>query len=45
VMIPMLTILKARESLIYCFLVLSSLARNIIKGLATEGWMFYLGKL
>ena len=40
----MLAILKTRDSLVLMLLLVPSLARHIIKGLAHEGWMFYLGK-
>ena len=41
----MFAILKARDSFICIFLMISSLARHIIKGFASEGWMFYVGEL
>ena len=44
IVIPMLTVFKARDSLICIVLLISTVVRHLIKGFSSEPWMFYLGK-
>ena len=44
VFVPILNKYCVNEAYILLGLFNSSLARNIIKGLAYEGWMYYIGK-
>ena len=45
VLIPLLNLLKIRESTILLFVLLSTLTRHIIKGFAAYGWMYYLAAM
>ena len=43
ILIPMLNLLKVREPVILFLVMLSVFIRHIVKGLASESWMYYLG--
>ena len=45
VCIPLLNKLSINEAYILLGVFTSSLARNVIKGLASKPWMYYLGKI
>ena len=45
VCIPLLNKLSINEAYILLGVFTSSLARNVIKGLASKPWMYYLGKV
>ena len=44
IFMPLMSLLKVNEAwiMIYCFV--SLIARHIVKGFASEPWMYYLGK-
>ena len=44
ILIPLLTLLNIRNSLVCMLVILSVMARHIVKAFAVEPWMFYLGK-
>ena len=44
ILIPLLNLLKVREPVILFLVMLSVFIRHIVKGLASESWMYYLGK-
>ena len=43
ILIPLLTLLNIRNSLVCMLVILSVMARHIVKAFAFEPWMFYLG--
>ena len=43
ILIPLLNLLKVREPVILFLVMLSVFTRHIVKGLASESWMYYLG--
>ena len=43
--VPLFDKFGVNEAYILLGVFTSSLTRNMIKGLASEGWMYYLGKL
>ena len=45
IVIPLLAMLNAKDSIVAILLLTSGMVRNIIKGSASEGWMYYLAAL